>query len=477
MAPWSKKKQTHVKAKAASSPTNSRTKAFTKQTLSPDEFKAWEKGSKPLIASGTKVMPDRSHGFKVLFQTLSRYSPVASAAVWTWQNLCSTKQTLKFVGGTESEREAAKLIINDLDQRITPFQFVKGGGMDMLLAQFFHYIFTYGRFSGNIVLSRDQSQIERFQIADPFNVRFTELGRVPFQSLNGIDYFKTNPNTFYYYGLDMDWENPYGSAMLEAAHTFMKLSNNMIDDLTKASSNAGVPRLHIKVNKPDKMDNEDDVDYVSRANSYFDSYVSQFSEIAADDNFYSWDDLQIGVVGGHPGASGFVWRINLQILDEEILSAFHLFPWIVGKSTQTTKNWVRSQFDLLMSECESLQKLVKRFSEWIRNTELMLHGITDVKAHQSFEAVRDPARKDIAISERFEISNVESKIKDGFISVDDGARELGYDKAYDNKLIFCPKECDNDDTVHKDDKADDILEGIGNIEELITNLTHEKEAS
>jgi len=475
--PFSKKdrKSGGVTPQLANRPYNKRINQFVKTKVSGNEFRDWAGKSTVSIALGSNVLADYSRAYKFFFQTVSRYYPMAAAAVWTWVNLCGTRQKLKFLGGTENERNKAKTVVSELDERISPFPFVQGGGMDVLLGQFFHYLFTYGRFSGNLELSRDLSRVEEFNIGDPFWVRFTKKEREAYSSPNGTDYFKTNPHTFFFYALDMDWENPYGCAMIESAWSLMQMADNMLKDLTASSANAGVPRMHIKIKQPQMMEDENGEDYNNRAATYFDSYVDKFSDIAPDDNFYSWDDISIGVVGGHPGASGFVWRMNRQILDEEIIAGFHLFPWIVGKSTQTTKNWVRSQFDLIMSQVETIQKIGKRFAEWIRNTELALKGITTVKTHQTFEPVRDPARKDIAIAERFEISNVESKVKDGFISVDDGARELGYDKAHDPKLIL--KKEDSNDPGHKDDKTDEMLERMENMEEMIESLTHAGAAS
>lgn len=450
-------------------------KKFTKNKVSGGEFRQWAGGNTRVMPLDDGGMPDYGSGLKFLFETVSRFFPMASAGVWTWKNLCSTRQSVKYLGGEEKDREAAKQIIARLDEQIAPFKFVKGGGMDLLLSQFFHYLFTYGRFAGNLRLSRDLSEVEGFEIMNPFRVKFSREKREPYTSKDGISFTRANEKTFFFYAMDMSWENPYGSALLEAAWSLMGMADDMLTDMSRSSANAGVPRLHIKIDQPVKLDEEDDEIYIDRSNAYFDSYMQQFADIAPDDNFYSWNDLSIGVVGGHPGASGFVWRMNRQIIDEEIIAAFHLFPWIIGKSASTTKNWVRSQFDLIMSQTETIQKIGKRFAEWIRNTELRLKGITNVRVHQKFEPVRDPARKDMAIAERFEISNIESKVKDRFISVDDGARELGYDKAYDAKNFPFGKAGEEVNPAHREDKNDEVLEGMEEIKEAIDNLTHKED--
>lgn len=432
------KKKIPMAAKAAGS--SMKPNALTKQTVSNTDFKKWANNSTMTLQLNNKVLLDRAAFYKLFFQIITRYYPAASGAIWVWKNLCSTAQRVNFEGGSDLQKKQAKERVVLLDKRISPLKHVQGSGMDMLIAQFFHYVFTYGRFAGIMQVDGNFSRVDTFQIVDPFSVKFANnktrtLYYAP-DSKRPTEYIETNPHTFFYYGMNGDFENPYGIAMLESAWSVMKMAEEMRQDMLLSSSNAGLPRLHIKISQPDKDDTEDHEDYVTRVSTYFDSYVDNLSDIGPDDNFYTWDDVQIGVVGGHKGAGGFIWRNNHLVLDEEITSAFHLFPWVVGKSAQTTKNWVKSQFDLLMVEITALQRVAKRFAEWIRNTDLLLGGIHSTRSIHTFQTPRDPARKDTAIAERFEIENSERKVLNGVISPDTGARELGYDKAHDPKLIF-----------------------------------------
>lgn len=425
----SKKKTFKISAKAEHRP--------YREAMSNKKYAHWENSSGgKTLQIGPESIADPGSFFKRFYSFITRFYPAAGAAVWTWKNLCATKQEVKFVGENDANKNRAKTLINELDKQISPFHFVKSGGMDFLISQFFKYIFTYGRFSGTLVLDPNNKGVLKFEIGDPFKVKFSK-DRIPYvREGKEFIYRETNENTFYYFGLNMDWENPYGSAMIDGAWETMNMAKEMLNDMRLASGNAGLPRLHIKIGQPAKGEGEDDEDYITRINTYFDSYVNQLVDLAPDDNFYSWDDVKVATIGGFGGGGGFVWRNNRQVLDEEIISAFHLFPWVVGKSSQTTKNWVRSQFDLLLAQVEAVQNEAKRFAEWIRNTHLLLNGITDVQTSHHFSMLRDPSQKDMAIAERFQIANVKSLILMGMITSDDGARRLGEDKAADPELIF-----------------------------------------
>jgi hypothetical protein len=419
-----------------------KTPRYTKHMLSPAEFKSWSVGSKSVPLT-PDTLSDRGQFLKTYFSLITRYLPLASQSVWAWHNLCATRQEIKLEGGSELQRSQAAQRMKAFSTRMTPFGFSQSGGLDKLINLWFTNVFTYGRFAGNIAVSPNLDEITAFKRLDPFAIKFTkDLQPYAIDPKNPSNGILQNPNTFYYYGINMDDENPYGSAFIEAADTFMQIALDMMTDMALSSSNAGVPRLHIKVKQPTLMPNEDPANYSTRANSYFDETVSEMSELAPDDNIYSWDDVTISVAGGTTSSGSFVWATNRQVVDEEIIAAFHLFPWVVGRSASTTKNWVTSQFDLLMGQASAFQQEVKRFVEWMANADLQLAGLGDVRAVQKFSAPRDPAAKDQAIAERFRINNVTSKVLAGFIDPDAGARELGYDEAYDKKLIYTKSKID-----------------------------------
>lgn len=410
-----------------------RIRTIQRRKLSAVDYQSWSKDAKESRLS-IDTISDRGAFLKAYLSAIARYIPSVSGSVWTWKNICSTAQERRFDGGTETTRNKAEQLTAELEERIGLTLPSKKPGLYELTDQFFLSLFKYGRFAGRIMVEDDY--VNTFKILDPFKVRFqSETMRPMYRMPNGDTVF-VNQNVFYYNGLDADIENPYGAAMAEASTTLLEIGRNMLDDMQKSSSNAGVPRLHIKIKQPPIMPNEDTSKYEERANTYFDQTLSEFQEIGPDDNFYTWSDVEIGVAGGAQGAAGFVWRTNLQIIDEEIMCAFHLFPWVLAKSFSTTKNWVQTQFDLLMTQAESLQKEAQGLIQWMVNLNLALNGVTDVRMNLSFSRPRDPAAKDMAIAERFRIVNVNTKVLSGWISPDDGARELGYEKAYNDKLLY-----------------------------------------
>lgn len=414
-----KKKKINLSApRSATKPVHNRT------VIQKRKLNDWELDKEDVAISSTII--DRARGMKQFFAAVTRYIPSAKSAVWTWRNLCFTKISVVYLGGTEQEKVNAALEIKNLSQTIYPLQSSKGDGFEKLANAWLMNTFRYGRFSGKIILTPSFDAIDRFDILNPFDVYFEKDTLDAYYGTQTNKLIKQNNNTFYYYGLDSDTDNPYGVAMVEAANTLMQIVNEMFSDMRYSSSNAGTPRLHIKINQPEMMEGEESQAYIDRCNSYFDNTISGMSELAADDNIYTWADVEIKMAGGQ-NAQGFVWKTNLQAVQEELITAFHLFPWIMGKQFGTTRNWVGAQFDILMQMVVAVQIELASFLDWVVNTHLMLTGNTNVKVKHTFALPRDITAKDTATADKIRLENTEKKMAMGFVDKKTAAREHGYE--------------------------------------------------
>jgi hypothetical protein len=219
-------------ARAATRPYKQR---FSKTpiSLSSVDFDRRAMYSSPLAPD---VISDRGRFLATYFRLLARIVPTVSDAVWVWQTLCSTPRMVKFEGGSEKDHQAAAMLTRELHQRLTPFRYTQNAGLDLLIDLYFRSLFTVGKFSGAIVAS--ENRIERFVMIDPTLVDFDSAFVA---SVRGA-LFPVNTSTLYYAALNQEPNNPYGSAMLEAATTLIEIADEMMTDMRYASSNAGIPR-------------------------------------------------------------------------------------------------------------------------------------------------------------------------------------------------------------------------------------------
>jgi len=349
--------------------------------------------------------------------------PIVSSAVWTWKNLCATPQKSTIYGG-ESEVAAARRIVQDLEKRIHPNPFLRGNGVARLCEDFFLELFTTGSFAGVIVPFADGSGIDYFHQLDASRIVWKGQGRIEayWESENG-NLFPLPKDALFFSALSSDIKNPGGIEPMSSIPFVVAIEQMMLEDMARSAHNAGNPRMHIRITPPDRFDTEGDAEYIDRVNSYFDDTVNQFCKLEADENLFTWGDVEVKIVGAEPGRSS-VWKIHREQVIEDVITGLKLFPWALGRSHGTTKNWVESQFNILMQIVDSIQEAGAVFADWLRTTELRMKGNLAVPKHQ-FAPNQDPFQLDRRKAQEIHFRTVHEKVKTGYITKLQAEQELG----------------------------------------------------
>ena len=365
-----------------------------------------------------------------LYRYLRDRIPIISSAIWNWVRLCNTPGSYLLVGNDKHLREAEH-VLDDLLTRMGTVVGSKRTGLGRLLELFFQEVFTNGSFCGKLVPLPSGTGIDFFEDMDSSRIKWDKKGKwIPYLEMDDRKIYLDN-ETFFHYGLGSDCLNPGGVSFLASIEFVTEIDQRMVEDMARSGHNAGNPHLHIKIIPPERFDNENDEKYIKRAEKYFDNTVDMFKEIDPDDNLFTWSNIEITIAGGGT-AMPFTWRVNREQIIEDVITGMKLFPWVVGRSHGTTKNWVQAQYNLLMQVVDSIQEEGKALAEWILNTELKLKGIP-VTARYIFSPNQDPYQLDRekAAALRFEIVN--KKVQNGYISKNEGAKELGYKEAFNQE--------------------------------------------
>jgi len=365
------------------------------------------------------------------YRYLRDHIPIVSSAVWTWVHLCSTPQSCD-LEGPEADVQKARTVLSDLERRIGVNPLNRGDGIARLTEAMFLELFTVGRFAGEIVLFKDGSGIEHFRPIDSNRIdwQFTDRWEPSFKDEDDNP-LKIPKERLFYATLSHDLFNPRGPDPLAAIPFVTEIEQRMLDDMARSSHNAGTPRLQIRITPPQQLENEGSPEYVSRVNRYFDDVVSQMREIGPDDNLFTWSDVEVRIVGGDVGRN-YSWRLNREQVIEDVITGLKLFPWVVGRSHGTTKDWVQAQFNILMQIVDSIQAWGISLADWIRTTELRLHGNLAIPHHR-FAPNQDPFMVERERARQIQFEVVDGKVQRGYISKDQGARELGYPGSYSNE--------------------------------------------
>lgn len=188
----------------------------------------------------------------------------------------------------------------------------------------------------------DRSGISHLEFLDPFHIHWKKNsdGRVvPFLEHEDGGLESLAGDLFFYRTLISDLANPQGIEPLASIPFVLEIEQQMLEDMARSSHNAGTPRLQIKIQPPEALPGEDPQNYHERVNGYFERTVSQFSELGPDDNVFTWSDVEVTVIGGN-GAGGGIWKLNREQVIEDVITGLKLFPWVLGRSHGTTKNWI-----------------------------------------------------------------------------------------------------------------------------------------
>ncbi len=312
-----------------------------------------------------------------LFRRLRDFVPDVSAGVWAWVRLCSTAQSYSFPEGSEADIQYAQSRLKELDRRIYGLKTERAWGVEALVNCFFLSVFTYGSFCGEVVLDSKRQRIERFIIIDPATVRFKlnheDRSFLPYQILSDGHLISLNPSSFFYYGLDTDGLTPYGRSPLLAVPLVAKIQQSLLHDMASAQHNAGYPTIHVKMKKPEQIKGESMKDYYKRLNDEVNSMRSELNSKEADSNVITFDNVEVFYIG--PNGRSFRWTESIQAISEQVISALHLAPFMLGRNWGTTESWGMAQYQLLMNNARSVQAGARRLAEWLYNLELILSGL------------------------------------------------------------------------------------------------------
>jgi len=328
--------------------------------------------------------------------------PDVSAGVWAWVRLCSTPQRVTYGEGSEAEVKQAGEVVRRLDARIFEFDHMRRQGMDALVNSFFLSVFTTGAFAGEVVLTDDRSGIDKFFMIDPATIRFkrfkTSRRLVPYQLTPDGEVIRLREASFFYYALDADGDNPYGRSPLLALPFVVKIQQQLLADMARATHNAGWPTLHVTYHPPKREEGESVRSFHSRTRANYEAIRRNMFDRQADSNFITFDNVDIAYLS--PSGRTQRWSESLQAITEQVISALHLAPFMIGRNWGTTQSWGLAQYQLMVNNAVSVQRGAKRMCEWLRNLELALagsrvcsehhfephHRLDDIDAARAFES-------------------------------------------------------------------------------------------
>lgn len=336
--------------------------------------------------------------------------PDISDAVWTWKRLCNTGYEIEITDpSSDVARRRAVRLIDELNRR------VNGGdrGMDGLLDVFYTSLFTYGAAALEIVLSQSRESIADVVPVDVWTVRFKrEHGRLQAYQLWGGREIPLPMERFIYIGMDRDGTNPYGRSMLRSIPFAVKVQQRLIEDMAKATHNAGWARLHVQYAPEERQRGESAERYQERIAGNFGALRDRLSNLETDQNFVTYDNIRLAMLGGEQQAQTFYG--NHKAIEEQVITGLHLMPVLLGRNYGTTETYGTAQFEIITRQVDGINRSVKRLLERLYNFELgFMWGEARAKVHMRANRTADVLKE--AQARSLEITNALALLDKGFV--------------------------------------------------------------
>jgi hypothetical protein len=310
--------------------------------------------------------PFEMHG---VYRFLRDAIPDISDAVWTWKRLCQNGYDVEIFDTSSGYAEdRARRLLSDLDRRVN----AGDGGMDGLLDIFYTSLFTYGAAAFEIVLSQSRESIWDVVPVDVWTVRFKRLadGRVQAYQVRDGKAVPLPMDRFIYVGLDRDGTNPYGRSMLRSIPFVVKIQQRLLEDMAKATHNAGWSKLHVQYAPEERQRGESLDAYHARMAENLNLLRERLTGMETDQNLVTYDNVKIDLVRGDQRAQ--VFYDNHKAVEEQVITGTHLMPILLGRNYGTTETYGTAQFEIINRQVRAVNRQVKRLLERLYNFELAL---------------------------------------------------------------------------------------------------------
>lgn len=294
--------------------------------------------------------------------------PDISDAIWTWKRLCQTGWDVQYLNASsDTAIERARRLIAALDARVNSGD----RGMEGLLDVFYTSLFTYGAAAVELVLSQSRESVYDVVPVDVWTIRFTrEGGRLQaWQVLDGQT-IKLPMDRFIYVGMDREGTNPYGRSMLRSIPFVVKIQQRLIEDMAKATHNAGWSKLHVQYAGEDRARGESVEAFQERMRANLNSLRDKLAGIEADQNLVTYDNVKISMLRGDQHAQ--VFYDNHKAIEEQVITGMHLMPILLGRNYGTTETYGTAQFEIINRQVEGVNRSVQKLLERLYNFELAL---------------------------------------------------------------------------------------------------------
>ncbi len=318
--------------------------------------------------------------------------------------------------------------------------FAINAGIDGFVNKLFAQIMISGALSCEWVPDLSLKTIKTVVMVDPETVRWVydkPTGNyMPYQKLfgtyyimnNGQMWIKLNPNSFKYFALNGDSDNPYGIPPYLPTLDALETQKLMLDNIKFIMEEVGVMGfLEVLMDKPEQNGGESFESYKARLIQFLDDakdkvrkgYRNGITVGYKDDTEFKFHPTS----KDHKGVEGL-----FQLNEVLFASGIKQDPGMLGKNYGSSESQITIIFTKLVAQLKNIQQLVKFNLEYGYGLELRLAGFKFNSITVTFKPTTALDRLKDEQANEIKIRNLMALYYDGIISLADYAHEMGYEE-------------------------------------------------
>jgi len=363
--------------------------------------------------------------FMDILSWLSVYNRDVSQTVKKIVHLGNVGHSLEFSGSERACESAA-----DELSEFARLRFPNNAGADGFINQQFRQIIVKGALCMEAAPSPGLNEISEVYLVKNNTIRFKwnrdERAYKPFQ-LFGVEEIPLNEETFSYIPLYADDESPYAILPFVAALRDIIRQEKQWLSIDEFTDRWGILGLVHMVFDLKRGMSESENEFRQRAESQMQKRIAAFT-----------DKMKYGVIGTakdteikHSNVSKNIGQMKeiMQSTHQGITSGLDIDPAILGYTYSTTETYAEMVYMTLVNQIQNIWRIIKRGNEFVYNRHLALRRIPVTCSMQS-KTPPSLSKKDDAEAKKIDQELVLERKREGIISPDQAAMELGYDGAY-----------------------------------------------
>lgn len=374
------------------------------------------------------------------------YNPDVSQYVANIVNLGNPGHQLAVDAASDAIAEKAVTRLNESAGRL----YRHGVGVDGLFNQYLESVSWSGAISSEDVINFAAGRVEKVVIVPVEQIRFRYNAEIdiyePYQQTStfspkrdrkssSFGLVKLNAETYRYLALGTVENSPYAKPPATAAvEPILEGQKPLMENIRFMAQKLGLMGLvSASVVPPPRKPNETEDEYQRRATAY----LKRVKE-ALDGNFNkgliaTFKDQKIEHTPLTTGTQG-VYDVN-RMSEEQVFSGLAAMPGFHGRTDATTETFADVVYYLLTAQVANMQRLVTRRQERTYMMDLRLGGIDVDAVHVKFHKAHSRNAKAEAETEEIRQRVVFDKVRNGLITPDEAAQELGYETWADVELL------------------------------------------